>query len=240
MKTDESIPTHSRLPHGIVLALSAVAAVVIARSGPAPAPEPAEPKPAPYQILAYLDNRVGVQENQKDVRCWSSCNKFLMFATNSEISQEAKTARIQQHMGLIQSLYDATAQRVPGNKLIPAAAVKAELGERFPRKDTAEGTHFTFGGSSLLMVDSEVLKDYSDTIEPWRLLQTWASHQIDAQGAWQLEAQFDVEALKELYEFFKRFDLTMLRQARDNAMERKLNHIDAQAIKAAFKVVGIQ
>jgi hypothetical protein len=160
-------------------------------------------------MLAYLDDRVGVQENNKDVRCWSSCNKFLMFATNCEISEDAKTTRIQQPMRLIQSLCDETAKRVPGQKLIPASAVKAEAGERFPRKDSELGAQFTFGGSSLLMVDAEVLKDYSDTIEPWRLLQTWASHQIDARGRWQLEAQFDQEALRDLYEFFKRYDLTM-------------------------------
>ena len=55
---------------------------------------------------AYLDGRVGVQENQKNVRCWSSFNKLQeMFITNCEISEEAKSERIEKHMRLIRSIW---------------------------------------------------------------------------------------------------------------------------------------
>ena len=244
MKTDEPISAPSRLPQVAVLAVAAVAAVLIARGGPgksnAAVTPGATPKPAPYDMLAYLDERVGVQENRKDVRCLSSQNKFLMFVTNCEFSEAAKTERIEQHMRLIQTLYDQTALRAPGQKLILAAAVKAELNERFPRVDSAEGAQFTLIGSGLIKVEAEALKDYSDTIEPWRLLQTWATLHVDAKGELQLDVQFDEEALTELYKFFRAFDLAMLRQARDNAYERKLTIIDAEAIRAGFGAWPVQ
>jgi len=54
---------------------------------------------------AYLDGRVGVQENQKNVCCWNSFNKIQMFITNCEISEEAKSERIEKHMHLIRSIW---------------------------------------------------------------------------------------------------------------------------------------
>jgi len=239
MKTDEPISAPSRLPQVAVLAVAAVAAVLIARGGSGKF-NAAASKPAPYDMLAYLDERVGVQENRKDVRCLSSQNKFLMFVTNCEFSEAAKTERIEQHMRLIQTLYDQTALRAPGQKLIPAAAVKAELNERFPRVDSAEGAQFTLIGSGLIKVEAEALKDYSDTIEPWRLLQTWATLHVDAKGKLQLNVQFDEEALRELYTFFRAFDLAMLRQARNDAFDRKRTKIDAEAIRAAFESWPVQ
>jgi hypothetical protein len=221
----------SRLPQIIVVVVAAVAAVAIARRDPGLTSEPAKPA---YEMLAYLDGRVGVQENQKDVRCWSSFNKLQMFITNCEISEEAKSERIEQHMRLIQSIYDEAAKSAPGKKLISAPAVAAVLRTRFPKLDTAEGTQFNLGGGTPTLVVAEALKDYSDTIEPWRLLQTWASRQTDNKGKWKLNAQFNDEGLNELYEFFRAYDLALLRKAREHAMERKLGQIDAEAIAAAF------
>lgn len=246
MKTDELSPTPSRLPQVVVVAVAAVAAVLIARGDkfseaaePSPAPNPSA-KPTPYDMLACLDERVGVQENRKDVRCLSSQNKFLMFTTNCEFSEEAKTERIEQHMRLIQLLYDKTIQRAPGQKRLPAGAVTAELNERFPRVDSEQGARFNLGGVSTLLVEAEALKDYSDTIEPWRLLQTWATLHVDAKGKLQLDVQFGEEALTELYKFFRAFDLAMLRRARDNAFKRKLTIIDAEAIRAGFGAWPVQ
>ena len=221
----------SRLPQIIVVVVAAIAAVAIARRGPEATSEPAKPE---YEMLAYLDGRVGLQENQKDVRCWSSFNKLQMFITNCEISEEAKSERIEQHMRLIQSIFGGSAKRVPTKKLIPATAVAAVLRARFPQVDTALGTQFNMGSGTPTLVVADALKDYSDTIEPWRLLQTWASRQVDSQGKWKPEAQFDEGALKELYEFFRAYDLALLRKARENAIERKLGHIDAAAVAAAF------
>ena len=230
---DSSKPTTatSRLPQIIIVVVAAIAAVAIARRGLEATSEPAKPA---YAMLAYLDGRVGLQENQKDVRCWSSFNKLQMFITNCEISEEAKSERIEQHMRLIQSLFDESAKRAPGKRLIPAAAVAAVLRLRFPQVDTALGTQFNMGSGTPTLVVADALKDYSDTIEPWRLLQTWASRQVDSRGKWKPKTEFDEGALKELYEFFRAYDLALLRKARENAIERKLGHIDADAVAAAF------
>ena len=231
MHSSKPTTAASRLPQIIVVVVAAIAAVAIARRGPEATSEPAKPA---YAMLAYLDGRVGLQENQKDVRCWSSFNKLQMFITNCEISEEAKSERIEQHMRLIQSLFDESAKRTSGKRLISATAVAAVLRLRFPQVDTAEGTQFNMGSGTPALVVTDALKDYSDTIEPWRLLQTWASRQVDNKGKWKREAQFDEEALKELYEFFRAYDLALLRKAREHAIERKLGHIDAAAVAAAF------
>ncbi len=233
MDSNQPVATSSRLPQIIVVVVAAVAAVAIARR----APDTTSQSPGqPYEMLAYLDGRVGVQENQKDVRCWSSFNKLQMFITNCEISEEAKSERIEQHMRLIESLYNEASKRAPEKKLITATTVDEVLRVRFPQVDTTEGTQYNLGGGSSTLVVTEALKDYSDTIEPWRLLQTWASHQVDNKGKWKRDAQFDEGALKELYEFFRAYDLALLRKAREHAMERKLGHIDAEAVAAAFEV----
>ena len=221
----------NRLPQIIVVIVAALVAVAITRRDSGVTPEPVRPA---YEMLAYLDGRVGLQENQKDVRCWSSFNKLQMFITNCEISEEAKSERIEQHMRLIQSPCDESAKRAPGKRLIPATAVAAVLRLRFPQVDTALGTQFNMGSETPTLVVADALKDYSDTIEPWRLLQTWASRQVDNQGKWKPKVEFDEGALKELYEFFRAYDLALLRKAREHAMERKLGHIDAAAVAAAF------
>ena len=232
MDSNHPAAAPNRLPQIIVVVVAAVAAVAIARRGPdTTISEPAKPA---YEMLAYLDGRVGVQENQKDVRCWSSFNKLQMFITNCEISEEAKSERIEQHMRLIQSLFDEASKHAPDKKLISGPAVVTVLRTRFPKVDTAEGTQFNLGSGTPTLVVAEAIKDYSDTIEPWRLLQTWASRQVDNKGKWKREAQFDEEALKELYEFLRAYDLALLRKARAHAMERKLGHIDAEAVAAAF------
>ena len=99
---------------------------------------------------------------------------------------------------------------------------------------------FNLGGVNPTLVGVEALRDYSDTIEPWRLLQTWASRQLDNNGQFKFQKQFDEAALHQLFEFFRAYDLAMLRKARDHAMERKLTKIDAEAIAAAFNTEPVQ
>jgi hypothetical protein len=231
MDSNPSANSSNRLPQIIVILVAVMAALTIVRRAPDTTSQSPGP---PYEMLTYLDDRVGVQENQKDVRCWSSFNKLQMFITNCEISEEAKSERIEQHMRLIESLYIEASQRVPEKELITATTIDEILRVRFPQVDTAEGTQFNLGDGSSTLVVAEALKDYSDTIEPWRLLQTWASHQVDNKGKWKRDTQFGEGALKELYEFFRAYDLALLRKAREHAMERKLGHIDAEAVAAAF------
>jgi len=231
MDSNSSANSSNRLPQIIVILVAVMVALTIVRRAPDTTSQSPGP---PYEMLTYLDDRVGVQENQKDVRCWSSFNKLQMFITNCEISEEAKSERIEQHMRLIESLYNEASQRVPEKELITATIIDEILRVRFPQVDTAKGTQFNLGDGSSTLVVAEAIKDYSDTIEPWRLLQTWASHQVDNEGKWKRDTQFGEGALKELYEFFRAYDLALLRKAREHAMERKLGHIDAEAVAAAF------
>jgi len=231
MDLNPSTNSSNRSPQIIVILVAVMAALTIVRRAPDTTSQSPGP---PYEMLTYLDDRVGVQENQKDVRCWSSFNKLQMFITNCEISEEAKSERIEQHMLLIESLYNEASQRVPEKELITATTIDEILRVRFPQVDTTEGTQFNLGDGSSTLVVAEAIKDYSDTIEPWRLLQTWASHQVDNEGKWKRDTQFGEGALKELYEFFRTYDLALLRKAREHAMERKLGHIDAEAVAAAF------
>jgi len=231
MDSNSSANSSNRSPQIIVILVAVMVALTIVRRAPDTTSQSPGP---PYEMLTYLDDRVGVQENQKDVRCWSSFNKLQMFITNCEISEEAKSERIEQHMRLIESLYNEASQRVPEKELITATIIDEILRVRFPQVDTAKGTQFNLGDGSSTLVVAEAIKDYSDTIEPWRLLQTWASHQVDNEGKWKRDTQFGEGALKELYEFFRAYDLALLRKAREHAMERKLGHIDAEAVAAAF------
>ena len=219
----------------IVIVLAAGVAWAIVGSGEEQGIESLPSPKAAFDMLSFLDERVGFQEDQKDVRCWSSFNKLQMFITNCEIDEGAKAARISEHMRLIQALYESSALQVGEGGYIDAGAVKAALGDRFPQENEVEEKGVHLGGRFPTLVGVEELRDYSDTIEPWRLLQTWASRQLDAQGTWRLEKQFDESALGALYDFFRLYDLAMLRRARDNAFDRKLTKIDAEAIAAAFQ-----
>ena len=183
---------------------------------------------------------MGVQEDKKDVRCWSSFNKLQMFITNCEIEEDAKAERIDQHMRLIQSIYDAAAAKLCCADYIDKDTVEDLLVERFPTAQSGDGLGFNLGGVNPTLVGVEALRDYSDTIEPWRLLQTWASRQLDNNGQFKFQKQFDEAALHQLFEFFRAYDLAMLRKARDHAMERKLTKIDAEAIAAAFNTEPVQ
>ena len=225
----------------ITVLIAAVAAVIIAKSPtqaasapvPQPGPDKAKQPEAPFTQMGYLDERVGRQEDEKDVRCWSSFNKLQMFITNCEISEDAKTERIQQHMALIQKIYDASAAQAEGKKLIPLAAVRSVLAKDFPSTKADSGSpNYSFGALTINL--TEALRDYSDTIEPWRLMQTWSTRQLDNTGQWQLPAEFDQAALDELFLFLRGYDLALLRKARTNAIDRKQNLIDAEAIRAAF------
>jgi len=197
----------------IVIVLAAGVAWAIVGSGEEQEIESLPSPKAAFDTLSFLDEKVGFQEDHEG----------------------AKAARISEHMRLIQALYESSALQVGEGGYIDAGAVKAALGDRFPQENEVEEKGVHLGGRFPTLVGVEELRDYSDTIEPWRLLQTWASRQLDAQGTWRLEKQFDESALGALYDFFRLYDLAMLRRARDNAFDRKLTKIDAEAIAAAFQ-----
>jgi hypothetical protein len=212
----------------VVMVSAIFAAIAIVRSAP-------ELPPASFNMLGYLDKQVGQKENRKDVRCWSSFNKLGMFLTGCEIDEAAKSERIEQHMKLIQSLWAASREQSNGMDTIPAKAISQVLKDRFPQATGGTGVSFQFGGGAPTLVMADALRDYDDTIEPWRLLQTWASHNIGEHGWFASPQPFSEEALAVMYSFLKAFDLAVQREARRVAVERQLAGIDAEAMAAAFE-----
>ncbi len=211
-----------------VMVSAIFAAIAIVRSAP-------ELPPASFNMLGYLDKQVGQKENRKDVRCWSSFNKLGMFLTGCEIDEAAKSERIEQHMKLIQSLWETAREQSNGMDTIPAKAISQVLKDRFPQATGGTGVSFQFGGGAPTLVMADALRDYDDTIEPWRLLQTWASHNIGEHGWFASPQPFSEEALAVMYSFLKAFDLAVQREARRVAVERQLAGIDAEAMAAAFE-----
>ena len=212
----------------VVMVSAIFAAIAIVRSAP-------ELPPASFNMLGYLDKQVGQKENRKDVRCWSSFNKLGMFLTGCEIDEAAKSERIEQHMKLIQSLWAASREQSNGMDTIPAKAISQVLKDRFPQATGGTGVSFQFGGGAPTLVMADALRDYDDTIEPWRLLQTWASHNIGEHGWFASPQPFSEEALAVMCSFLKAFDLAVQREARRVAVERQLAGIDAEAMAAAFE-----
>jgi len=193
-----------------------------------------------YDMLAHLDAKVANQEDVKDVRCWSSFCKLQMFLTEMEIEPAAVGARIDGHMELIESIWEDSGHENSTSSTIRPADVSAVLSSRFPHATSDDGTTFRFGQSELITIMPDAIQDYSDTIEPWRLLQSWASHHTDSSGRLTLNKQFDEDALQVLYGFLRAYDLAILKHAKSIAQQRKLSKIDAGAMEAAFERESMQ
>jgi len=189
-----------------------------------------------FDMLAHLDAKVANQEDVKDVRCWSSFCKLQMFLTEMEIEPAAVASRIDGHMELIQLIWEDSEGGDSSGSIIQAAEVSAVLSRNFPHATSDEGTTFRFDENELIIVLPDAIQDYSDTIEPWRLLQSWASHHTDASGELTLSKQFDEDALQVLYKFLRAYDLAILKHAKSIAQQRKLSKIDAGAMEAAFQM----
>lgn len=197
--------------------------------GSAPAATPA------WDMLAALDKHVMVQEDTKDVRCWSSVSRLQMLLAGTELDTEARNARVEQHQILIESIWKDS--RATSNvELIAAHAVEDVLKRRFPRQVAEDGTvQFAPRGYPGITVSPDDLKDYSDTIEPWRLLQSWALTHVH-QGRLALSPQFAPAALDTLHEFLLVYDVAVLRHANAEAFRQKKQGIDRSAMVAGFRL----
>lgn len=197
--------------------------------------------PEAFDMLAYLDEHVGVRESEKDVRCWSSFTDLQIFITQCKISPEAKGARTEQHAALIQTIWEASKNAHGGGEYIEEPTVAKVLDEKFPSIDTSEGVKFDLGnGRKSVQVFEQDIRDYEQTIEPWRLLQNWVSIHVDQEGRLQLNPQFDEAALQRMYRFLRSFDLAILKEAGRVAKKRRLPEIDAESVNAAFGAAGLK
>jgi hypothetical protein len=189
-----------------------------------------------FDMLAFLDAQVAMQEDKKDVRCWSSFCKLQMFLTGAQIKEEAIGIRIDAHMKLLESIWEEASQTVSANT-IEAPALTPILKRRFPHEFAESGATFNLGGLlAPIVVVPDALKDYADTIEPWRLLQTWASRHTDAYGKLNIRPQYNQESLGVLHAFLLAYDLAILKNAQRVAQENKKSVIDAASMTEAFKL----
>lgn len=212
----------------IVLAAMVVAIVLVVQTD-------SSTFPPPFDMLTFLDTQVATQEDGKDVRCWSSVCKLQMFLTGAVIGEDAITVRIESHMQLIESLWEQGRDEHPHASMISSDTVKQLLDRRFPHQQIRTGVQFDLGSNlNPINIVQDAMQDYSDTVEPWRLLQTWASRHTDKNGRLTLTPQFDRDALHALHGFLLKYDLAIFRHARRIAEENKASRVDASAMSEAF------
>ena len=189
-----------------------------------------------FDMLAYIDGRIARQEDEKDVRCWSSVSKLQMFLADAPIAPTARAIRIEGHRQLIQSLWHEAQARSDGDNLIDGETVAEIIARRFPMERDPTGTVRCSLDSppGVLFVGPADYKDYNDTIEPWRLLQSWTLQHTDDSGRVTLDPPFSQEALDEIKEFLLVYDIMVMRYAKHLARERRRQTIDDDAMKEAF------
>jgi len=192
-------------------------------------------------MLTFIDQQIAVQEDVKDVRCWSSVNKIQTFISGLPVDTEAIGQRVEFYIEMLDDIWHRC---VSDNKGQPVTAdqVQVYLNDRFPeiarqvnvvlKPEDNDGFDMSLFTSK---EQCDAVKDYSDTIESWRLLQSWLLRKVDVPTA-QVSAPFDDEALLELKRFLVVYDINLLKRARVVAMENKLARVNVEVMKEAFNL----
>ncbi len=196
-----------------------------------------------YEMLKHIDTAICDQENNKDVRCWSSVNKIQMFLSNMPIESEAIGQRVESYVEMINSVWEeSSARELKSNDSateISNTTLNRVLQSRFPHSidEKTSATKFNFGSENrlLLTIEDEAVEDYSDTIEGWRLLQSWAQRNTDERGNLTITPTFSKEAVIAFRDFLVVYDIALLRNARKVAMADKAPRIDVTTMKKAFE-----
>ncbi len=213
-----------------------VGAVVLAGwlvASPQPGEAPVAEEAGEQDMLAYLDGRVASQEDVKDVRCYSSVRKIQMFLAGVAIEHDALAVRVEGYVDLVQGVWEQAAARASG-AAISASALEGVLDERFPRTIGDDGAVvYRFPEvEEPIRVGADAITDYSDTIEAWRLLQTWAAR-AEASGEAR-QPPFSPEALDAFHRFLVRYDIALLRHAKALAKASQRATVGAEDMAAAF------
>ncbi len=192
-------------------------------------------EPDGYEMLDYLDQKIACQEDVKDVRCWSSVSKFQMFAAGASIEHEALGVRIEEYDKFIDSIWTEASNEKTDQ--ISKSRLLEVLMKRFPHEIDSETKAVSFkfpNQQGSIMVLDDLIVDYSDTIEAWRLLQSWAARRTDRTGQLIVEPVFSQPAIDAFRDFLVAFDIALLRKAAEIANSRKLSIVDAASMKLAF------
>lgn len=224
----------------LVIALIVGAVILLSQTGQSPedteqtqkiasAVSPAE------KMLEAIESQIADQEDVKDVRCWSSVNKIQTFLSGLPVELESNGRRVERYVGLIEDVWREAAENAKGNE-IGSEALYNVFESRFPENvSMVDGkVKFDFGGQlASISILEEAVQDYSDTIESWRLLQSWALRKA-TQGGNEPVAAFSQDSLDQFRDFLVVFDIALLKSAKDVAMERKFASIDVKTMDLAF------
>ena len=213
-----------------IVASVIVAMLLMRGSEAAPEPEPKETT-ASVDMLQFVDDKVASQECVKDVRCWSSVSKLQMFAAGAPIEHDALAVRIECYKQFLQSVWEQAAEGQ--TEPISSDRLIAILGQKFP-ESKPPWSEFSFSIDQQQMVLNELIQDYSDTIESWRIIQSWLLGKLGSDGKLDVSVPFSDAALEAFQKFLVGFDIALLRHARDVAVRQKKSVVDSEAMRTAF------
>lgn len=192
---------------------------------------------AAVKMLGLVEAHIADQEDVKDVRCWSSVNKIQTFLSGLPVELEANSQRVERYVMMIEEIW-IESKALTTDDEIDADVLISVLKSRFPENVTVtEGKpKFDFGRElASLEIIEDAIQDYSDTIESWRLLQSWALRKASQPSPVENDVRaFKAEALEQFRDFLVVFDVGLLKASKEVAMDRKFSSIDAATIDIAF------
>lgn len=227
-----------------LLLIALVVGFILLRQPPAPPKETADAAvEAPSAVmLRFVESQISDQEDVKDVRCWSSVNKIQTFLSGMPVELDAIGHRVERYVALIDEIWLAANEDRAGSAEveIEEAVFLQVLKAKFPKhvvvSDGKTSFEFEERFESLKILDDS-LKDYGDTIESWRLLQSWALRKESQNpGGENVEGRipFSDKSLTQFRDFLVVFDIALLKTSKDVAMERKIGSVDVESMNIAF------
>ena len=136
---------------------------------------------------------------------------------------------------MLDSIWSKAAEEVADE--ISAPQLVKTLKAKFPGAND-EWEKFAFlSDSEPDLVMNDLFTDYSDTIESWRIIQSWVARKADRDGKVSIAPPLSQTALDEFQQFLIKFDIALLRHAKNIAEQNKKSVVDAQSMRMAFVAV---
>ena len=155
-----------------------------------------------------------------------------MFAAGAPIEHDALAVRIESYNDLLDSIWGEAAEQTADE--ISAQRLVQVLKGTFPGSGD-EWDKFAFLKSDEQeLVMNDLVTDYSDTIESWRIIQSWVARKVDRNGTVNISPPFSQSALDEFQKFLIKFDIALLRHAKDVAEQNRKSVVDAESMRLAF------
>ena len=191
-----------------------------------------------FDLLKFLESEIQKQEDKKDVRCWSSVRKLQMYLTQMPISSRAIAVRIRFHKKIIDGIF--TKANINGDKNLSLDTLNKIIKKNYPYiTDKTSSTIFKIKEKNffrVIKIKKDDLKDYKDTIEKWRLLQSWAFNKSVTTKDSKKNLGITKNAALKLKEFLPLFDLALMKYAREIALAKKSESINKDIMEEAFSI----